>query len=62
MQTRQFLNDIQTSLKLISADAYIPARYIFYESQNITADFLKKIQMQRRNFKCWQKVGVKLIV
>jgi hypothetical protein len=42
MIVRQFISDIQTSIKAISADSYIPPRFVFYESQNIISDFLKK--------------------
>jgi len=42
MQTRQFISDIQTSIRAISSDAYIPPRFVYYEAQNIISDFLKK--------------------
>lgn len=42
MQVKQFISDVQTSIKAISADSYIPSRFIFYEAQNIISDFLKK--------------------
>lgn len=42
MTTRQFISDIQTSIRAVSADSYIPPRFIFYEAQNIISDFLKK--------------------
>jgi hypothetical protein len=39
---RQFYADITTNIKAISADSYIPARYIYNEAQSIIADYLKK--------------------
>ena len=42
MVTRQFISDIQSSIRAISADSYIPPRFVFYEAQNIISDFLKK--------------------
>lgn len=42
MLVRQFISDIQTSVKAVSVDAFIPPRFIFYEAQNIVSDFLKK--------------------
>lgn len=42
MLVKQFISDVQSNIKAISADSYIPPRFIFYEAQNIIADFLKK--------------------
>ena len=39
---KQFISDIQTSIRAVTVDDFIPPRYIFYEAQNIVADFLKK--------------------
>lgn len=42
MLWRQFIDDITTSVKATSSDGYLPSRYIYYEAQNITSDFLRK--------------------
>lgn len=42
MLVNQFISDISTSIRAISQDSYIPPRFIYYEAQNIIADFLKK--------------------
>lgn len=39
---KQFISDIQTNIKAISSDDFIPPRFIYYEAQKIIADFLKK--------------------
>ncbi len=39
---KQYISDIQASLKSISPDGYVPPRYIYSETQNIIADFLRK--------------------
>lgn len=41
MNWRSFISDIQSSIKAVSSDSYIPPRYIYSEAQNITAFFLK---------------------
>lgn len=41
---RQFINDIQTEVKQISSDAFLPPRYIYSRGTDIIADFLKKDQ------------------
>ena len=38
----QFCSDISTGIKEISADSYVPFRYLYYEAQSIAADYLKK--------------------
>lgn len=48
MTYRQFINDIQTEIKQISADSYIPPRFVYYETINVVADFLKKDQDAKR--------------
>ena len=42
MLVKQFISDIQSSIRAISADSYIPPRFVFFEAQNIVSDFLKK--------------------
>lgn len=39
---KQFISDIQTSIKAISSDSFIPPRYIYSETQTILADYIKK--------------------
>lgn len=41
---RQFISDIQTSIRAVNSDGFIPPRFIYYEAQSIIADFLKKDQ------------------
>jgi len=41
---RQFISDIQTNLKSITADGYTPPRFIYSETQKIIADFIRKDQ------------------
>lgn len=42
MLVRQFISDIQTSIRSVTSDGFIPPRFIYSEAQAIIADFLKK--------------------
>jgi len=42
MLVKQFISDIQTTVKATTSDEFLPPRYIYYEAQNIISDFLKK--------------------
>jgi len=39
---REFISDIQSSVRAVSSDSYIPPRFIYSEAKSITADFLRK--------------------
>lgn len=42
MLVRQFISDITTATKQISADSFIPPRFVISEARSIIGDFLKK--------------------
>jgi len=49
MLVKQFISDIQTTVKATTSDEFLPPRYIYYEAQNIISDFLKKDNDAKRN-------------
>lgn len=62
---RQYINNIQAEIRQISADSYIPPRFIYYEMQTITGDFLKKDNDAKRKLSLqsdgWSEIqGIKL--
>lgn len=42
MIIREYISDITNSLRANNLDSYIPAKWLFYKTQNIISDFLKK--------------------
>lgn len=39
---KQFISDIQSSIRAVNSDSFIPPRFIMSEAKSIIADFLKK--------------------
>jgi len=42
MLVKEFVSDIQTSIRAVSSDAFVPPRYIYSEAKSIISDFLRK--------------------